>query len=506
VTGELDEEVFELIEEQALALKEEMEATTESDEIDVDKENIDEDNESNEDIDQVEETEETEETEEAELKEEDKEEVVEDDATISDEKPAVYKVQATAVPTVLKKGMRHQKVKVLKADLKKVGFTVPGKGTTLYGTQTEKKVKEFQSYYGLTADGQAGPATFNKIDSIVKSPLQNGKRHKNTKTLKADLKALGFTVPGKGTTLYGKQTEKQVKAFQKKYGLVQNGIADEITLKKIDDLLNPSVLENGMRHNNVKTLKANLKKLGFRVPGNGTTLYGRQTEKKVKEFKKYYGLSATGKVDNVTNNKINSILKTPLQNGKRHKDTKRLKADLKTLGFTVPGKGTTLYGKQTVKQVKAFQKKYKLVQNGIADEVTLKKIDELIEAKQNPSVLENGVRHADVKTLKKNLKKLGFRVPGNGTTLYGRQTEKKVIEFQKYYGLSATGKVDNVTNNKINSILKTPLQRGKRHKDTRKLKKDLATIDYTVPGNGTTLYGKQTEKVVKKFQKDHKLV
>src|SRR5699024_8988331 len=101
VTGELDEEVFELIEEQALALKEEMEATTESDEIDVDKENIDEDNESNEDIDQVEETEETEETEEAELKE--------DDATISDEKPAVYKVQATAVPTVLKKGMRHQK-------------------------------------------------------------------------------------------------------------------------------------------------------------------------------------------------------------------------------------------------------------------------------------------------------------------------------------------------------------------------------------------------------------
>src|SRR5699024_4208029 len=183
VTGELDEEVFELIEEQALALKEEMEATTESDEIDVDKENIDEDNESNEDIDQVEETEETEETEEAELKEDDKEEVVEEDATISDEKPAVYKVQATAIPTVLKKGMRHQKVKVLKADLKKVGFTVPGKGTTLYGTQTEKKVKEFQSYYGLTADGQAGPATFNKIDSIRKLPIQMRKRDNQVEEL-----------------------------------------------------------------------------------------------------------------------------------------------------------------------------------------------------------------------------------------------------------------------------------------------------------------------------------
>src|SRR5699024_5924645 len=144
------------------------------------------------------------------------------------------------------------------------------------------------------------------------------------------------------------------------------------------------------------------------------------------------------------------------------------KADLKTLGFTVPGKGTTLYGKQTETKVKEFQKKYGLVQNGIADEVTLKKIDELVKAKQNPSVLENGVRHAKVKTLKKNLKKLGFTVPGNGTTLYGKQTEAKVKEFQKYYGLSVTGKVDSVTDTKINSILKTPLQNGKRHKDTQK--------------------------------------
>src|SRR5699024_7093757 len=46
-------------------------------------------------------------------------------------------------------------------------------------------------------------------------------------------------------------------------------------------------------------------------------------------------------------------------------------------------------------------------------------------------VLENGVRHANVKTLKVNLKKLGFTVPGKGTTLFGKQTEKKVQEFQR---------------------------------------------------------------------------
>src|SRR5699024_9247541 len=65
----------------------------------------------------------------------------------------------------------------------------------------------------------------------------------------------------------------------------------------------PSILEKGVRHDSVKTLKVNIKKLGFTVPGNGNDLYGTQTEKKVKEFQKYFGLSVTGKVDKKTNNK-----------------------------------------------------------------------------------------------------------------------------------------------------------------------------------------------------------
>src|SRR5699024_396525 len=145
---------------------------------------------------------------------------------------------------------------------------------------------------------------FTKINSILNSPLQKGKRHKDTKTLKADLKSIGYTVPGKGTTLYGSGTERIVKKFQKDKGLIVNGIADERTLAKIAALkstankpsnLNPSVLEKGMRHAEVKTLKANLDKLGFTVPGNGTTYFGKGTEQKVREFQRYYGLSADGK-------------------------------------------------------------------------------------------------------------------------------------------------------------------------------------------------------------------
>src|SRR5699024_3351338 len=258
------------------------------------------------------------------------------------------------------------------------------------------------------------------------------------------------------------------------------------------------------RHNNVKTLKVNLKKLGFTVPGNGTNFYGSQTEKKVKEFQKYFGLSVTGKVDKKTNDKILKNINSSLQRGKSNADVKQLKVDLIIIGFPVPGKGTYMIGKQTEANIKQFQKNQKLIVNGIVDDVTSNRIAQL--KKTNPVVLANSVRHKKVKTLKVNLEKLGFKVPGSGTELFGSATEKKVKEFQKYYKLPVNGMVDNKTNNKINSILNSPLQKGKRHKDTIKLKTDLKKVGYPVPGNGTNLYGVETEKIVKQFQKDHKLV
>lgn len=399
----------------------------------------------------------------------------------------------------LSNGMRREDVKTLKKDLERLGFKVPGKGTNLYGKQTTNKVTEFQKYYRIKQTGTVTKETLKKMKEILSSPLQNGKRHKDTVQLKKDLAFLSMSVPGNGTTLFGTQTEKRVKEFQKKNGLAVSGIADEITLAKIKEIKN-APLSNGMRREDVKTLKKNLAKLGFKVPGKGTSLYGGQTAKKVTEFQKYYGLKQSGTVTKVTQNKIDEILNSPLQNGKKHKDTVQLKKNLKKLGFTVPGKGTNLYGKQTTKKVKEFQSYYGLVSNGIADEITLKKINSILN-----SPLQNGKRHKDTIQLKKNLKQLGFTVPGNGTSLYGKQTTKKVKELQSYYRLVSNGIADEITLKKIKSVLNSPLQSGKRHKDTSKLKKDLAKIGYAVPGNGTNLYGKNTTKKVKEFQKANNL-
>lgn len=405
------------------------------------------------------------------------------------------KVQTQAVETtILENGVRDSRVVQLKKDLAKLGFVVEGNGTKLYGTKTEQQVKKFQGYYGLEETGVADDETLAKIDEILSSPMQNGKRHEDTVELKNNLAQIGFAVPGNGTTLYGKETEKKVKELQSVHQLVVNGIADDVTLAKIDELLDTE-LSNGMRHESVKQLKRDLDRLGFTVPGNGTTLFGKKTEQQVQAFQEYYGLPITGAVDETTRLKMGNILSTPLQNGNRHSDTVQLKKDLGQLGFAVPGNGTKLYGKDTEKKVKAFQSFYGLVENGIADEVTLSKIEEMLEAP-----LSNGMRRQDVKQLKRDLGQLGFPVPGNGTTLFGKDTEEKVKEFQRHYALEVTGVVDSETQDKIAEVLASPLQNGKRHQDTVQLKKNLAQLGLTVPGNGTKLYGKETEKKVKEFQ------
>ncbi|RFA31637.1 hypothetical protein CAI16_20350, partial [Virgibacillus dokdonensis] len=134
----------------------------------------------------------------------------------------------------LEKGIYHEDVIDLKINLGEIGFLVSKIPNTYYGPITEKVVKDFQKYYGVNDEpGVAGRATLNKIGELLSSPLQNGKYNEATITLKKNLAKIGYKVPGNTTTHYGPLTEETVKKFQKKYGLVENGIADERTLAKI---------------------------------------------------------------------------------------------------------------------------------------------------------------------------------------------------------------------------------------------------------------------------------
>ncbi len=416
----------------------------------------------------------------------------------------INNITTKAMP-ILQNGVTDNRVIKLKKNLAKLGFSVPGNGTSYYGKQTEATVKRFQEYYGVNdTAGVAGNATLAKIEEILSCPLQKGKRDAKIITLKKNLKTLGFPVPGNTTSYFGSGTEQKVKEFQMKYGLAVNGIADPVTLQKIEEIgrsVEPSTLQIGVRDNRVIELKTNLARLGFPVPGNGTSYYGKQTETSVKRFQEYYGVNDTaGVAGNTTLAKIKEILSSPLQKGKRDARTITLKKNLKILGFRVPGNMTNYYGSETEQKVKEFQKEHGLIVNGIADPVVLNKIDEMLHAP-----LSKGMRREDVKTLKINLKKLGFTVPGNTTTYFGEQTERKVKDFQAHYKLSVNGKANQATLTKIKQVLSSPLQSGKRHKDVVKLKENLGKLGFKVPGNGTNYYGAETAKKVREFQKANRL-
>lgn len=406
------------------------EVDSDEDDVDKDTEDNDVESEDKEDKDEIIESEDKEKSENTEKEKDEKKNQKESDS-------GEISLHSAKEKGTIKKGDRDKRVIKMKKDLEKLGFKVPGNGTSLFGTKTESKIKEFQKYYGLDVTGTFDNSTEKVLNKQSTSPLQKGKKHKDTKKLKKDLKKLGFKVPGNGTTLYGAKTKAKVKSLQKYYKLKVNGIADEVTLNKIKSILN-SPLQKGEKHKDTKKLKKDLKKLGFKVPGNGTTLYGTKTETKVKALQKHYSLIINGIADEITLNKIKSVLKTPLQNGKKHKDTKKLKVDLAKIGYAVPGNGTTLYGTKTTASVKSFQKDNKLPVSGIADEVTLKKIATIVkQAKKkviyldaghggtDPGASGHGLKEKDLvldiaKRTRDKLKAAGF------TVIMSRSTDKTV--------------------------------------------------------------------------------
>ncbi|GAF64988.1 N-acetylmuramoyl-L-alanine amidase [Bacillus sp. TS-2] len=195
-----------------------------------------------------------------------------------------------------------------------------------------------------------------------------------------------------------------------------------------------------------------------------------------------------------------------LKEGMYHDDVIQLKIDLDLLGYKISNNPTDHFGPVTEEKVKEFQKDFGLPVTGVVDQNTFKKIDEAIAN----SILKNGVKNDAVIALKKDLAKVGYPVPGNTTNHFGPQTEQVVKSFQKDYGLTQNGLIDNKTRQTIDDILSgklepTYLRNGVHHKSVVKLKQDLAKAAYPVPGNNTEHFGPQTEKVVIQFQKDYGL-
>lgn len=142
---------------------------------------------------------------------------------------------------------------------------------------------------------------------------------------------------------------------------------------------------------------------------------------------------------------------TTLKVGSQGTAVRVLQTKLTELGYDT--KGTDgIFGNNTRNAVIEFQRAYGLDADGIVGNATRNQINISYTNHLN-NVLSVGSRGDKVKTLQKNLTKLGYNTQG-ADGIFGNNTKKAVVAFQKANNLAADGIVGANTHKAINAALK----------------------------------------------------
>lgn len=283
-------------------------------------------------------------------------------------------------------GMSGDDVTALQNSLVAAGYlarTVDGD----YGSTTKEAVYLFQKDKGLTANGIADDATREAIRSAEGEGYRNGggvvyaegNRGDVISDMQQRLKAAD-SLKGDIDGVYGGDTVKAVKDFQKSRGFPVSGVIDEVTysaLREIGAETPPAASSStesygvGDRGSDVKTIQRKLKRLGY-LEGEADGIYGGQTEDAVTAFQKEQGLFVTGGVNSATRTKLNEayVAQTGdyiLSEGARGKRVIRLQNQLLLHGYD-PGVVDGVFGAGTADAIRKLQDEAGLELTGVADE------------------------------------------------------------------------------------------------------------------------------------------
>ncbi|SES41175.1 peptidoglycan-binding protein [Salipaludibacillus aurantiacus] len=406
---------------------------------------------------------------------------------------------------IYQKGDQGEGVKQLKQNLGKLGFESSEDPADYFGDGTEKALEKFQAYYSVPVTGKADEDTQNKLDEQLSTIFMDGNADPAIRELKVKLTHLGFgNFPERPSDRYGPVTSSVVDDFQKHYGLTVNGIADDVTLGKMDAEWDKA-LKDGDDSEAVREMKMNLTALGFgNFPEFPSTRYGPVTSGVVSDFQESHSLRVSGTANPITLKKIEELLQAAFKDGDDHPDIRPFKQKLTALGYgNFPERPSTRYGPVTEGVVKEFQADNGLQVTGTADHVTMKKIDELLQI-----VFEDGDDLEEIRALKQDLTFLGFgNFPNRPSTRYGPVTEGVVKDFQKYYGLPATGVVNVRTLDVLKRNINTIYQDGKSTAEIREMKMQLTSLGFgNFPESPSKNYGPVTAGVVRDFQQHHNLI
>lgn len=113
----------------------------------------------------------------------------------------------------------------------------------VYDTDTERAVRAFQQQRGLITDGLVGAATYRALrearwtlgDRMLALMISAPMCGDDVFTLQERLLELGFD-PGRPAGVFDSQTEQALRAFQREYGLNQDGICGPATLRALRQL------------------------------------------------------------------------------------------------------------------------------------------------------------------------------------------------------------------------------------------------------------------------------
>ena len=195
-----------------------------------------------------------------------------------------------------------------------------------------------------------------------------------------------------------------------------------------------------MEGSDIKRIQQRLYELGYL--DSKKSINGRfddSTDKAVKALQSANGLSADGKVGEMTIELMYSdeVVANLLSFGDKSDVVLECQKRLKELGYLTTAPDGN-YGSDTLAAVKLFQSRNNLVVDGYLGPTTREVLD-------SGSAVANGLLIGDegdtVKRVQQLLIKYGYMSSGSDTGYFGEVTDKAVRSFQKKNGLTADGNV-----------------------------------------------------------------
>lgn len=158
--------------------------------------------------------------------------------------------------STLKVGSQGSNVRLMQQYLNVISNSYPSipkiAADGIYGPATRNAVMAFQKQFGLSQDGIIGPVTWNKIVEVYNSvtgsttypgyPLSIGSRGNDVLIMQQNLNKISDRYPSIPELvedgIFGSGTKNSVMAFQKQFGLTQDGIIGPVTWNKIIEVAN----------------------------------------------------------------------------------------------------------------------------------------------------------------------------------------------------------------------------------------------------------------------------